>query len=105
MSLLGEVVEYNLRQKFSVGLQSAFGISGVCIGVLFYFLKNWRIIITFFCFLPSLIVLLLFVTVLEETPKFLIEKGAERALKALNKIAALNEAQRFLTIADIKPYL
>ena len=34
-----------------------------------------------------------------------MEKGAEHTLKSLNKIAALNEAERFLTYDDIKPYL
>ena len=80
MAILSEVVEYDLRQKYSVALQSSFGISGILIGVAFYLLQEWRMIIGLCCFLPSIFILFLFVAFLEETPKYLLKKGAHYAI-------------------------
>lgn len=107
MSILSEVVDYHLRQKYSVALQSSFGITGVLIGVLFYIVRQWRVIIIFFCMIPSILVLALLITYLEETPKFLLKKGPFETLKAMNRIASINGAQphELLEYEDLQKYI
>lgn len=83
-------MDFQLRQKYSTALQSSFGFAGILIGVLFYAIKHWRVIIIFFCFIPSLLVLVFMMTYFEETPKFLLKKGGFEALRGLNRIGYIN---------------
>ena len=92
MAILSEVVDFHLRQKYSVALQSSFGISGILIGVLFYLFKGWRTIVTMCAFLPSIFVLFLFIFFLEETPKYLLKKGMPQTIAALNRMAKINQS-------------
>ena len=106
MSYLTEMLDFDLRQKYSVGLQSTFGIVGMLIGLTFWFFQQWRIIIIIFCLMPSILVLYLF-TYLEETPRFLIRKGALNTERALNRIAFINgiEEEKYVNYEDLLPYL
>ena len=45
----------------------------------------------FFCAIPGIVVLFLFIFYVEETPKFLVtRKGIEKTVKSLNRIAKIN---------------
>ena len=90
IAYINETIDPYVRQKYSIAMQSSFGITGILIGVLFYLVKEWRVIIIFFCFIPSLLVLVLMATYFEETPKFLLRKGGFETLRALNRIAEIN---------------
>lgn len=83
-------MDFHLRQKYSTALQSSFGVAGILIGVLFYLIEQWRVIVIFFCFIPSLLVLVFTMTYFEETPKFLLKKGGFEALRGLNRIGYIN---------------
>ncbi len=84
---LGEVVDYFRRQSFGVGLQCSFGMAGIFIGVVYYGINNWRVIMFVFCCLPSIICLLLIWRFFEETPKFLMKKSTHEAYHSLSRIA------------------
>lgn len=55
MAILGDVTDYNLRQKYSVALEIAFGSGGVLIALIYYLVGNWRIVNLFFVFIPAVI--------------------------------------------------
>jgi len=61
---------------------------------LFFFLipswrVNWIILVT----VPSIVELVLLWIYIEETPQFLLKKGVEQALKALNRIGKINKGR------------
>ena len=43
--------------------------------------------------IPSIIVLILIIFYVEETPQFLIRKGVPQTLKALNRIGKINKSR------------
>ena len=104
MAIFAEIVEYNKRQAYSIALEIGFGVSGILVGLLYWALKDWRIIIIIFCCVPCFILLLVMIFFLEETPKFLITKGTpEKAEKALNKIGKINTGEsNLITQEDIE---
>jgi MFS family permease len=61
IAILSEIVDYNLRQKYSLILQCAFGVGGVLVSVGYYWLRNWREVTTCFCTLPAFVLLLVIV--------------------------------------------
>ena len=107
IAYINETIDPYVRQKYSIAMQSSFGITGILIGVLFYVVKQWRVIIIFFSFIPSLLVLVFMWTYFEETPKFLLRKGGYETLRALNRIAYINgkETEDYLKYDDLLPYL
>jgi MFS family permease len=65
MTILGEVVENTLRQKYSTALSISFGIGEILIGLIYFLLKDWRKITVLFCLLPAIFQLLLLIFYLE----------------------------------------
>jgi len=90
MAVFGEVVDYYIRQKYSVALEIFFGLSGVCVGLVYLAFGQWRIITGCFILLPAVVQLFMLIFYLEETPKFLIKKGKDIAIKSLNRVGKIN---------------
>lgn len=59
------MVDYHLRQVYSVILQSAFGVAGISIAVSYYLLYDWRIVTIFFCGIPALLAMVLIIVTVE----------------------------------------
>jgi hypothetical protein len=55
-NFLGEVVEDNTRQKFSVILQPWFAIGACLVTTCFIFIHNWKIVILLLLVIPSVII-------------------------------------------------
>lgn len=90
MAVLTEVAEFNIRQKYSVALEIAFGAGSVLVPIAYYLIENWRIINLLLILVPAGILMLLYIFYFEETPKFLLNKSNEEAMRALNKIGEIN---------------
>ena len=61
------------------------------LGGLYFLFRHWRPIMIFFCAIPGIVVLFLFIFYVEDTPKFLVtRKGIEKTVKSLNRIAKIN---------------
>lgn len=84
------MVDFHLRQKYSLILQCSFGVAGIMVSVGYYYLRNWRIVNTVFCTIPSLVFLLIMVVFLEDTPNHLAKKGTGAVLSSLGRIADFN---------------
>lgn len=52
-----------------------------------------------------MLVLFLFALFLEETPKYLLKKGAPETILALNRIAKVNNSEARISYDDIAPYI
>lgn len=61
MAVFGEIVDYYVRQQYSVALEIAFGLSGVSVGILYYIIDDWKMINIFFIAIPAVIEYLLFI--------------------------------------------
>jgi hypothetical protein len=92
MTMIGETVENSLRQKYSIFLEISFGIGSIIIGLGYLWIENWRTITIIFCLAPSVIVFFFLLFYIEETPKFLMTKGTDITLKALNRIGKINKS-------------
>ena len=55
MAVFGEVVDYYVRQQYSVALEIAFGLGGVMVGVLYWVFPNWRLINIIFILIPCVV--------------------------------------------------
>ena len=55
LSILNEMVDYHLRQKYSLILQCAFGVGGMSVALSYYLLRDWRLVTTYFCTIPAFI--------------------------------------------------
>ena len=90
LSIINEVTEYYLRQKYSIGVSIGYGFAGVFVGVIYFLLKDWRVIMISFIAVPGVLVLVAILLYTEETPKYLIRKGPEHTAKAINRIGKIN---------------
>ena len=90
LSIMNEVVDYHLRQKYSLILQCSFGVGGIFVAISYYLLEDWRWVNTYFCTIPSIICFIIVVCFLEETPNYLMKKGSKAVLKSLQRIALIN---------------
>ena len=96
MAVLGEVVNYYVRQQYSVALEIAFAAGGIMVGIFYWIIPNWLLINIIFLLIPSIIELLLIIFYFEETPKFLLKKGVKETMRALNRIGKINKKVNFL---------
>lgn len=87
------MVDYHLRQRYSLILQCSFGVGGVMIACGYYYFRDWRTVNTVFCTIPAILLLVLMVLYLEETPNYLSRKGTKAVLASLRRIAAINGFQ------------
>ena len=60
------------------------------IGQIFAITSNWRTFTLFFGFVPCLFITLFAYCFSEDSPKYLLKKGEEAAVKSLNRIAKIN---------------
>ena len=58
LTIVGETVEYYKRQSYSILLQVVFGFSGVAVGLVYWWLQEWRITTISFCLIPCVVELL-----------------------------------------------
>jgi len=91
MTIFGEVFDFYKRQTYSVAVEISFGLAGVMVALMYFFIEEWRLINIVFVAIPSFLILLTFIFYLEETPKFLVGLGKEHALKSLNRIGKINK--------------
>ena len=104
LAIINEVVDFTLRQKYSLLLQGSFGFSGVVVAAAYYFLSDWRTILLVCCLLPSLTVMLLMTLYLEETPSYLASRP-ELLLTSLQRIATTNKLECDITRVEIDTIL
>ena len=55
LSIVNEVTEYYLRQKYSILLSVAYAAAGVYIGIIYLLIPQWRIVIISSIALPALV--------------------------------------------------
>ena len=55
MAVLGEIVDYNVRQQYSVALEIAFALGGILIGVAYWVVPDWRIINIVLILVPCIV--------------------------------------------------
>jgi hypothetical protein len=71
--------------------QAFYPMAGLAAIAAFYFIKNWRPIFLYLCFVPLSLVLLLIFFVLQETPQYLIKNhGVDEIRSSLLFIARMN---------------
>jgi MFS family permease len=90
LAVLSETVDYHLRQTYSLILQTAYGLAGICVSLGYYFLQNWRVVNLVFCALPALLLLVALTAYLEETPRHLARRSSRALLESLRRIASIN---------------
>ena len=71
-NFLGEVVEYEVRQKYSIILQVAFPLGACILTLAFIWIKDWQLAALLLIVIPSVIGLLWIAMYVEETPQFLL---------------------------------
>jgi MFS family permease len=101
LTIINEIVDYHLRQVYSVILQSAFGVAGISIAVAYNLLYDWRIVTIFFCAIPAFIVMVIIFVSLEETPGHLSAQGSKKVLLSLQRIAAINGLECNITEEEV----
>lgn len=89
-NFLGEVVEFNTRQRYSVILQFAFPLGAIILTTAFVWIHDWQLVTIIFLMIPSAIIMFFIATYVEETPQFLLRGDIDKALKALNRIGKIN---------------
>lgn len=87
----GEVVGDEKRQKYSVIVQVFFCLGAMIITLFFYLISEWRINWIILVAAPSVIEIVLLWYYIEETPQFLLKKGVNQTLKAMNRIGRINK--------------
>jgi MFS family permease len=98
-----EVFEANLRQKSMVVILACFSVGGMESTLFYYLFEDWWTATLCFIFIPAVLVLILMITFLQESPMFLVREGAATAQKAMNKIGMINTGRfNCLTIQDIE---
>lgn len=90
MAVLGEIMDFYVRQQYSVALEIAFALGGIFVGIIYWVFPYWRLINIIFILIPCLVEQGLFLFYFEETPKFLLGKGVGTCLKAMNRIGRIN---------------
>jgi vacuolar-type H+-ATPase subunit I/STV1 len=65
MTIFAETFDFYKRQTYSAILELAFGFAGMLIALLYFLIKDWRIINIVMVCIPSLIILLFFILYLE----------------------------------------
>jgi hypothetical protein len=65
LAVINEIVDYHLRQAYSIILQSAFGAAGLATAAAYYFLRDWWTSTLLCCLLPAVVVLAWVATRLE----------------------------------------
>ena len=86
----GEVVGDKKRQKYSVFVQIFWTLGAMLLTLLFFLIDNWRLNWIIVVVIPALIKMFLLLFYIEETPQFLIKKGVEPTIKAMNRIGYIN---------------
>lgn len=89
-SFFAEVIENNKRQKYTVASYIVYILASLFSTLLFYLIKSWLVIFIGAVAVPSVIVLAFIFYYVEETPQFLLRRGVETSLKALNRIGKRN---------------
>ena len=72
-----------------IAIQLAFSLGISLISLLSYLIYQWKYIVAFWIFIPSVIALVAF-RLVEETPEFTLKKGYACLLASFNRIAAFN---------------
>jgi len=101
ISIMSEVMDFHLRQKYSLILQCAFGLAGIFVSVGYYLLRDWRNVTHLFCTLPSILCLAVIIFYLEETPNNLLKQGSQAVLGSLRRISKINGLQFTITDEDV----
>jgi MFS family permease len=101
LSILNEIVDYQLRQTYSLVLQCSFGVGGIFVALGYWYFRDWRMVTHVFCTVPSLLFLAIILVYLEETPNHLLKKGSKAVLASLRRIARINGLQCTITEQDI----
>lgn len=94
-----ETVEAKARQKYTVIIQSFYGI-GVCMNIVWYWLINDWWTIFFACYLiPATVALICICLLVVDTPMSLILRNPpQKALEKLEFVARMNGRHKALTI-------
>lgn len=89
--IISEITEPVLKQKFIGSLMGALSVGTLLSGVLYPAIKHWRFSSLYCGLIPSIIITVLILIFLEDTPKFILRNGsAAKAAKIFNRIAAIN---------------
>lgn len=76
-------------------------MGSIVTGLSYYLIGDWRVITITLCLIPCAILLILTILYIEETPKFLIEKNIDKAIKSLNRIGKINNQANLVTIKEV----
>lgn len=63
--VLSEVLENEERQKFLSVFQAFYPISGLIVVAAFYYIQNWRPVFLYVCLVPTVLLLILIVVVVQ----------------------------------------
>ena len=101
-----ETVEARARQKYTVIIQSFYGI-GVCVNIFWYWLINdWWTIFTVCYLIPAIVIFICICLIVIDTPmSLLLRNTPEKALELLEFVAMMNGRPKALTIEDINSVL
>ena len=76
--IISEITEKHLANKFISSLMVASTIGGILIAFAYYGVKEWRTVILWFHFLPSILIFVFTLLILRDTPQSLLKtKTAE----------------------------
>jgi MFS family permease len=89
----GEVVGDAKRQKYSVIIQIFFCLGAMIITLFFYLISEWRTNWLILVTGPAVVEMVLLWYYIEETPQFLVKKGVNQTLKAMNRIGKINKGK------------
>ena len=71
---VSELLENRRRQRIAVFIQGIFCVGGLFTVLIFYLLKDWKIIFIVFCLIPLVACLAFNIFFVKETPQFLIKR-------------------------------
>ena len=94
VALISDTTKPQLSEKFVAMLSVGFALGGIAGSFTYQWLKHWRHVTLYFCFLPFALLCLLSCIFLRDTPRHLLRKNtAPSATESLNFIARINRKQ------------
>ena len=92
MSIVADVTEPVLRQRFVSCLLAANAVGAIFGGAMYPLIGHWRLASLYIGLLPSLLLTLLLIAILKDSPRFILRnaENAEEAAEEFNKIGRIN---------------
>jgi MFS family permease len=96
---ISETVGEQSRERYLVAVQIAFGLSCLVNSGFYYWLRDWKLVLTYFYIVPAILLIIGILWIVADTPIGLIQKcTAEEAHNEFMGIAKINGIDSTLTI-------